>query len=278
MLAITRTCNKMSVLSAFVLKLVDKIAEDAGFTGYSIVCEPGSKPNDGLIATLTRVKVHRDQQTISNINTLHLMCKLMPENAAHCKEWHTVLLFEREVLMYTKILPAFLQFQRERGLSDSECFISYPKCYAAVADATKNEYAIIMEDLRSQEFVMWNCEVPPPLNHLVRIVGEIAKFHAISFALKDQRPLEYAEFKNTNDLLLMLYEAEGMSTMQDEAIDQAIAVLDNSEHAAPLRDLKKNNLSLMRKLLKEGLCEPYGVIGHGDCWSNNHLYRYTDGV
>lgn len=261
----------MYTLPPFVCKLIEKIAYDEGMSeGYRIETEPGSKPNDGIIADLIRVTV----SDVATSNKLQLICKLMPENIARISEFHTDKLFAREILMYTKILPRFLAFQREKSLSDAECFLSYPKCYAAVADQTKQEYVLILEDLRPKGFSMWNCQVAPPVDHAERVVEELAKLHAISFALKDQQPDVYEKLKGITDLLHILYR-DGLKTMQNEAYDRSIAVLANPAHAAKLIELKEISEWQMNAYMNEGLCEPFGVIGHGDCWTNNNMFRYV---
>lgn len=268
-------------LPDFVIELIDKIANDTGIIDYRIETESGSKQNDGIVAALISVALIGNQKVADSPAVpikLQLMCKLMPENATKCKEWCIDQLFEREVLMYTKVLPLFLEFQREKGLTADQCFQAYPKCYASIVDHTKGRYAIIMEDLRSRDFRMWDCRTAPPVDHLKCVLGELAKFHAVSFALKDQRPQVFDELRQLDDLIMSMYYNGGMDNMMNEACDHAIVIADNPRFAAKLTELKENNLEIMGKYVRKEMTTECGVIGHGDCWTNNSMFRYDDEV
>ena len=55
-------------------------------------------------------------------------------------------------------------------------------------------------------------------------------------------------------------------------IDRAVGVMDETfmESRQKLMKLKEN----FRELVEPELAEPYTVLGHGDCWSNNFMYQY----
>lgn len=263
----------MSVqLPEFVTKLIDNIAIDTGFIDYRIETETGSKPNDGITATLTRVTiidVHAESS-----EKLHLMCKWIAQHTINDMKFQIHELFEREVLMYTKVLPLFLDFQHEKGLTADECFQAYPKCHASIVDRGTNQFAIIMEDLQSQNYRMWDSQTAPPVDHLRAVLHELARFHAVSFALKDQRPHVFEEFRQLYDVLLLLYEDCGFDSMINEVFDHAIATTDNPVYVAKLTELKDRNTELLKYYLDKDIFGAYDVIGHGDCWTNNSMFRY----
>lgn len=271
---------KMSVLPGYVNKLVAKIAVEAGFSEYSIETKPGSNQNDGFAASLTCVIISGQRQQFDGsgaTDELHLMCKLLPENSTRRKDLLVDELFEREALMYNKILPMFAAFQKEKGLKESECFVSYPKCYAAIADPINNEFVIIMDDLRRKGFVMWDIREAPPVQHLELVMAELAKFHAISFALKDQRPDAYNELKSHTDIMHRIFNG-CVKQMTIEGFERSIATLENSALVPKLIELKENHAKIQREYLLENSCEAFGVLGHGDCWTNNNMFRYENGV
>lgn len=267
--------KKMSSIPNYVKELVTEIAESEQFTNYTIETLAGCNQEDGFVGALIKVIISGDRNSVAA--KLHLLCKLIPENAARRKEFNADPLFEREIMVYNKILPAMTAFQREKGLSDAECFISYPKCYAAVANKEDDQYVIIMEDLRPQGFVMWSKRLPTPFDHATQIVTELAKFHAVSFAVKDQRPDIYAEFRKLPDLWRNMLKG-GFMNLQKMAFKRAIAVLDDVEHVRIVQDFSENTLKYYEEFLDENLCEPFGVITHGDCWINNVLFRYDNEV
>lgn len=265
----------MSTIPDYVRKLVEEIAESEGFTDYTIETQVGCNQEDGFVGALLKVIVSGDRDNVPN--QLHLLCKLIPENAARSQEFSLEPLFEREILIYNEILPTITRFQREKGLSEAECFVSYPKCYAAVANKASDQYVIIMEDLRPQGFIMWSKRIPTPLDHAIQIITELAKMHSVAFAVKDQRPDIDAEFRKLTDLWGHLLHA-GFMKMQQTAFKRAAAALDDAEHVAIVRDLMKNTLKYYKECLDENSSERFGVVAHGDCWINNVLFRYDSQV
>lgn len=270
----------MSALPEFVSELVKGIAVSEGFTNYTTEVSSGSSDKDGFIGIIKSITIQGDRLHNDKLkrDTLHLVCKLMPEDKGHRREFNIDTLFEREVLTYNKVLPLITAFQREKGLMDADCFLSYPKCYAAVADTEKDQFVIIMEDLRPKNFVMWPKREATPHSHASLILTELAKMHAVSFALKAQRPDVYDELRQIHDLFTLLFENNGVANMHKLGLATTVAVLEDEEHLKIAKHLQQHTKQYFTDCVKTGVCEPFGVIGHGDCWVNNHMYRYEDGV
>lgn len=266
-------------LPEYVLDLLNGIAKSEGFTEYKFEIKPGSNDGDNFSGILTCVAV-RGVRLINNIvenDELHLLCKLPPSSAARRQQFLSIQFFEREVHVYNKVLPLFENFQKEKGLSESDSFISFPKCYAAIANKESDQYVVIMRDLRPDGFVMRPKHIIAPVNHIYKIYGELAKLHALSFALKDQRPDAYAELKQTNDFLRKLF-ASNSPLRSMFGYDRAIAALKDTQHIAIANDLKANISEFLEDCLGDGVCEPFGVFCHADCHYNNFLFLYDEKV
>jgi len=152
--------------------------------------------------------------------------------------------------------------------------VSYPKCYAAVADDEKDQYAIIMEDLISTGFEMWPKQKPMPLHHVERILEELAKMHSVSYALKDQQPAIYNGLKQyTCDFWSTL--DKGMKPVVNAAYARAIDVLEKAEHVEILKVLQIDTVERFRRCVDSEAAEPFGVLGHGDCWINNVMFKHA---
>lgn len=272
----------MKTLPPFVDILLKEIAASEGFTeDAQIDQKSGSNSVDGFMGDILRIVISGARK-INERNLakdeLYLVCKLIPADSRQLDGFKANLVFERETLTYTKIFPQFAEFQRAKGLSGSDCFQCYPKCYAAVANADKCEYAIIMEDLRPKGFVMWPKTLPAPVDHLNRVVEELAKLHAISFALKDQQPDVYNELRQVNDLFRFTLRGNGVANWLKLAYDKAIAVLSDENHKKIAQDLRNNLYRMVDDHLGDGASDPFGVISHGDCWILNQLFRYNNEV
>lgn len=261
-------------------KLLNDVAENEGFSNYKFELESGSKPGEGYQGEIISVKLIGDRMKdgVAKKETLDLMCKVAPESRERRDVLRTIQAFEREVYTYTHVLPSFVKFQHEKGLSVDESFLAIPKVYAGVADDVTETYAVIMEDLRSRDFVMWPRHTPVPLDHEEVVFKQLGRFHGISFAMEDQRPEMFAEFKNLNDILAHEVETSYIGIIMGETIDRAINVLENDEHRNVIKCLKKNYLETWKSFFKEDDVEKFGAVGHGDCWINNIMFQYTENV
>lgn len=261
----------MSELPKYVRDLLSEIACGDGLSDYTIELSAGSKHGDNFLGIIHRV-VLRGQRNGAPAE-LRLIIKLSATNEVRRKEFQMDIVFEREALMYNKILPLFEKFQRERGLTDAEAFTSYPKCYAAVADVQNEQFAVIMEDLKVKGFDLLPKERPIDSDHLLLVVGQLARFHAISFAIKDQQPHVYDGLRNVKDLFRNFTNSNGFKQYMDMAFDRTIAVLDNEHHIDWLKDLKEKKHDILFAILADNASDPFAVIGHGDMWLNNMMFH-----
>lgn len=264
-------------LPEYVLNLLDGIAVSEGFTQYTIETAAGSKHGDGMCGIMTGATIIGDRQIDGQTSTdqLHLLCKVGPESATRRKEFNVEKAFTDEVFAHTKILPLFAAFQQEKGLLEDNCFRAYPKCYAAVADVEKCQFAVIMEDLKARDFVMWPKRKHVPKNHVYSMVERLAKFHAISFALRDQRPDEFESLRGPGSSLLAFFENCNTAKFMYVAYDRAIKVLKDPAHVAIIREVKDRMVDILRECLSE--VNGFSVVGHGDFWINNMLFQYNEG-
>lgn len=268
----------MAELPQYVVALLDNIAKTEGLTSYTIDLKPGSKHGDGFLGVMVSVVLtgSRNQGNTTIIDKLNLICKLAPDNPSRRKAFLTDDVFARETLAYKLVLPLFAKFQSEKGITGGECFNSYPKCYAAICDDEKEQYVIIMEDLRAKGFVMWPKNIPLTAQHSFAIVERLAKFHAVSFALKDQRPEVLEPFHNLEEIIIMFFERGSMGNVLQNSYDRALKALKDEKHIAIVNDLKLNSMKYLKECLVGGASKSHSVLCHGDVWINNLLFHYDN--
>lgn len=207
---------------------------------------------------------------------LHLICKMPPNNEIRNKNFKTDVVFSREIYMYSVVLPAFMRFQREKGLAVSDQFSAFPKTYVCENDAENGGFLLIMEDLRPQNYVMWPKEKVVPLDHEMLVLQEIGKFHALSFAMKDQRPHEFHALKPTTDTLSEIILHGKMRVFMEKTIQRAANVLINPAHKKLMLDFQKTFVKTIGSFLTGPWNKEFGCINHGDLWNNNILFQYAD--
>lgn len=276
---------KKPVLPQYVRDLLSKIAIDAGFQDIENSCvdlRAGSNQDDGFYGNLIAVTISGKRNSDCNGNdtnkkeTLHLLCKLMPGTAKSRDEMNMIEIFKREAFFYQKVFPAFDEFQTSKGLNAANGFFGHPKCYACICDEAADQFVIIMEDLRHRQYEMWPKKEPVDLAHVRCVLSEMAKFHAVSFALKAEKPELFAELNMVYDLLRTLMKRQTFLDCFNGSHRRAIGMIERHlpQHAAKFRGIWQNAEAHLEAVLDGTQFEPFAVLVHADCWNNNILFQY----
>lgn len=252
-----------TALPNYIQVLIDKIAIENGFKDYLVQVKQGSVAGDGFMSELSCITlVERNSE-----KKLHLVCKVAPLSKNRRKEFISDVAFTREAAFYTKLMPSLAKFQAEKKLSEEDQFLAYPKCYAAICDSENEHYAIILEDLRPQKFKLWNKAKTAPLENVRVAMREIGKFHGLSFAMKYQKPEEFAEFQKFTDIFRFFFESKNMQDMIRGSYEQAMSSLKRQDCKNIMIDLKENFLNYFDDCLNEKSSTYFGVICHGNVHS-----------
>lgn len=105
------------------------------------------------------------------------------------------------------------------------------------------------------------------------IVRELAKLHAISFAMKDQCPEKFAKFESLIDLWPTILDSGALCNVAHQNYRRIINILDKPEHTriygCYLKDIKKYYVACS----DESFPKQFRVINYGDAWMNNILLK-----
>ncbi|XP_053670921.1 uncharacterized protein LOC128721219 [Anopheles nili] len=252
------------------------VAREQGFTEglYTLENESGSNMGDGFVGQLLKVFIREANRE------LVVLCKLLPDN--ELRRQQGIALFERESEAYMDILPLLLKFQREKSLEQGmPIFDNVPRCYYAKTTFDKLESVIIMEDLRLQAYRMWNKANPVDFDHARLLMTTLGRLHAISFAMKEQQPVEFERCRNYTDSMFRMmdeYPAGSFEKMMVGMCNRAIDSLEQHDtfRREKLEQFKDRCVPEMMACVDGKAAEPYAIIGHGDCWSNNMMFQYED--
>lgn len=177
-------------------------------------------------------------------------------------------------------MAQFRQFEESKGIIAEEGgFNEYPTCYAVVDEAPYE--CLILEDLGVDNFVMLDRLTDEiTADHVKLVMRALGKFHALSFALKDQQPEKFKEL--SSQLVEIFYRVDNENirkfldpfgpgviklaeSMGDDHITEKIRELFTGDMCQKLADLVDGSHA-----------EPYAVIGHSDCWNNNTLFKFDE--
>ncbi|XP_049537410.1 uncharacterized protein LOC125952148 [Anopheles darlingi] len=264
------------VLPQYLYDAMEQVAREQGFTEgkYTLTFDIGSNKGDGFVGEMFKAHlVEGDRREV-------YLCKIPPINEARRKQFPSLMIFARETLAYSKLLPLMFAYQREKGVSEADGFFNAPKCYHSYCNEAAEESIIIMEDLRLQSYRMWDKMKTVNYEHARLVMEQLGRLHAVSFALKRDRPQEFEQFKVADPMHEMMPEGSPFEMMMKKVIGDAIETLDPSEtkERSKMQHLHDNFRQEMLRCSNSDLAEPYTVLGHGDCWVNNMMYRYKNGV
>ncbi|XP_053657727.1 uncharacterized oxidoreductase dhs-27-like [Anopheles marshallii] len=253
-----------------------QVAREQGFTEgfYRFQSGSGCNVGDGFAGDLVKVSIRETGRE------LVVLCKLLPEN--EIRKQQGVPLFDRESEAYVQILPLLLKFQREKNLPEGlPRFNNVPRCYYAKTTVDKMESVIIMEDLRLQAFRMWDKANPVDFEHARLLMITLGRLHALSFAMKDQRPDEFAQCREFTDPMTTMLALDPKNTFEKMTSSMCRRAIDTLEKHDTFRRRKLEQIQ--DRIVQEitacvdgKAAEPYAIIGHGDCWSNNMMFQYQE--
>lgn len=138
---------------------------------------------------------------------------------------------------------------------------------------------VLLEDMTAQRFaIIDKCTEEVTADHVRLVMRTLAKFHAISFALKDQQPNKFEElassltehFLNRNDRGLREYLTKRISRVFDVVSDEKDAHL-----LAKVKKLfERECLDVVADCLDVNVVGSAAIIIHGDTWQNNIMFQY----
>jgi thiamine kinase-like enzyme len=210
---------------------------------------------------------------------LSLILKCVPESEFRAKFLRDGKLMEREIKMFEKTL------QMLRGSLASP---KYPHFYNAVQDGGRD--TLVVKDMRPLGYTTRPRKLGLDAAHLRLVIKEIAHLHGLSIALRIQQPdvfkTEIQDFYVEN--MYAEENREQSSMFLGMTLGNLAQAIENnlpfrfyriskimkhiSEHVF---DELKNVIILPND--EEELEKRVLVLNHGDCWSNNMLFKYEEG-
>lgn len=265
-------------LPAQLLPHLADIAKAEGLVEYTVEHEPGTKPGDGFMSemiavTLVGKETNTDSDKLLAQKRVPLICKLQPTSSVRQEQFSSSVMFEREVFVYNRLFPLLVRLQRYHKLTDEEGFYSFPKCYVAAMDVFNDESLIIMQDLRADGYALLDKSQPIGLEAATLFVQQLGRLHGLSFVLREQRPEVFADFIGIKEHFTALVYSNSTKAMFDSCYDRAIRVLDKPEDVAFMKKLREHWQKIMVDSVEPSTMGRFGVFGHGDCWSNNLMWK-----
>ncbi|CAH0562112.1 unnamed protein product [Brassicogethes aeneus] len=243
----------------------------------------GSGRGDNYTASLYRLKLDGHKKTNDGFDqwTTSIIYKCLPESAARREAYKSEKLFRNEVAFYTKVMPLYEKFQKSKENILSSTFQAIPKCYYA------RDNLIVLEDLRLSGYEMADRKVGLNFKQITAVLDELAKFHAVSLAVKMLHPQDFYTLLNTRDgISEALFIKENEEWYRDYYKHAIQNVLDMASKKLSKLELGTTILNKFANFANDSFFEkminlvsdtgPLSVLCHGDCWTNNILFKLDD--
>ncbi|XP_048007041.1 uncharacterized protein LOC125242314 isoform X2 [Leguminivora glycinivorella] len=206
-----------------------------------------------------------------------IILKSIPRSLSRRLTFRSDEFFKNEIKFYTEVLPAMLKFQSTKNLS--EPFDNCPKAFLTYIDGEND--IICLEDVSIYNFGPYAVRQEGiDYKHCKQTYKTMAKFHALSFAMRDQQPEEFNRISNLifetyyDDRLWDWYETF-WKRLCGIAIDAVEKEYPNSKYVEKVKEFAVPER--YKEMVKAVRDRTNGVIGHGDSWTNNFLYKYMNG-
>lgn len=184
-------------------------------------------------------------------------------------------IFKKEINFYMSLLP-----EMNLALTDvGQKALRFPRCYH-VSRETDREL-IFMEDLRDRGFRMVARTEGLDIAHTTLALDELARLHAASLLV--QAKLSNQDLTHQHDYLLKDLTThddknpEALLPMFQGYLRQAAALMSQIKGYEKVVSWIESLKPRMREVLEEQTSRgKYNAVCHGDCWSNNLLFRWVD--
>ncbi|XP_075221441.1 uncharacterized protein LOC142324499 [Lycorma delicatula] len=259
------------ITSDLINNLMDKVRP--GITVSSFKVETGSRRGDNYTAMLFRVVIN-----LTDGSEESLIIKCLPDSIVRRQAFKSDVLFQNEVAFYTQALPALLSFQEENCKGGIK-FSSVPKCHLAQDDL------IVLEDLKARGFDMPDRKTGLNLDQCTMVLRILARFHALSFAMKYREPEKFQHLvkESVNEVYFTLDNEDWYRDYYRTATRNALTMVKEKLTGIEMADYIEKFKSFvdgdsvfrsMVEMVKPR--EPLAVLCHGDCWSNNIMFKYNN--
>lgn len=172
-------------------------------------------------------------------------------------------------------MPAFHEFEMTKGVDIKKTgFTEHPNCYQTI-NIEFNE-CLLLEDLCIRGLsTIDRRNGLMTADHVLLVMKGFAKFHAISFALKDQHPEKFNELtSNLSEVFICKTNVQLRYYLSEQAKEVFKALSDEDELLAKVKKFyEREAIDIAADCIDLKSTGPASVITYGDVHQNNILFR-----
>ncbi|KAJ3649967.1 hypothetical protein Zmor_021680 [Zophobas morio] len=225
---------------------------------------------DGFLGEFYKVSVKDDESN----SIYYLAIKKAPVEKTRREEQSMDMVYQNEISFYSEIVPAFRQFEQEQHVSKP--FDSIARYFTSNSQIGRE--IIVFEDITKMGYILREKDLLLDDAHAKLIFETYGHYHAISFCLKNKKPEEFARLTaSLHPIWKNLGEKERFLTFLKASLKDTQESLNPDEDEIVLEKFRKYVDNTQEIFLES--CDykgQYSGIVHGDCWSNNMMFKYQD--
>ncbi|KAK4884223.1 hypothetical protein RN001_000494 [Aquatica leii] len=256
-----------------VLAIFEEVLHEMCIKNYSKKVSCGTEKGQNYLGIIAQVQVNGCDNKMNNVQ-LHFIIKSAPHDEEYRKLAFVENCYNREIYIYSKLLPEFERIQYEKGIIN--CFRCYPLFYKASSKCFME--ALILQDLKFSGYRHYNQQKFIDCSHIYLLVQKLGAFHALSYATRILKPYLFEDIvKNTQEASFNNFGTECIRSVSKHRIELALKSLDsNSIVYKKFKNFSENMFEILSKCIDSKLVDEYAVINHGDCALTNYMFKYQD--
>jgi hypothetical protein len=262
--------SSASDIQTQLTEVLNSAAKKLNLKKFSLKLNLNALKGDGFLGDFYKVSIIDDEAK----KKYDLAVKKAPTEKIRREESRIDLAYENEIFFYSEICPAFRKFEEEHRISKPFDFV--PEYF--VSDSQLGKEMIVLEDITKEGFVLRDKNLLFDDDHAKLIFKTYGHFHAISFCLKEQKPEEFSKLtKSFKNIWNEIFEKGIFVNIIKSHVEIAYEALDPGEHVEIMVKVKKY-IENCKEILRECISyngKYFGIL-HGDCWSNNMMFKYQD--
>ncbi|KAJ8977340.1 hypothetical protein NQ317_017754 [Molorchus minor] len=262
----------VGVAKADITSWVTRAVGTVDLRNCEINVQGKTEKGDGYLGEIVFVSVNGDNNE-NEKQLLDLVVKHGKTNDELRKNFPIRDTFEGEIHIYEKVIPTFQKFQREKQVLSM--FENVPKCYLTLM--LKNMEVLVLENIRTAGYELHDKKQPMNVDHLKLILRKYGQFHALSFALRDQRKDEFKSLcDGVKDLFIEFSKDTSIKESYRKSLETFLIMAKERGDLDLYQKLKNwvirdvGDILVDSRSEKEEQC----VFLHGDCWNNNFMFKY----
>lgn len=231
-----------------------------GFTSRSAVPKGAN-----YVGLLLRLQVTYVKQGEKKSRSLILKTALLSEETAKVLEEFGVL--EKEMLMYTNVLPLYTNLLQANGDLD--------QLFPVTLHTDSTTQTLILEDLKDRGYQIADRLKGLDMNHMKIAISKLSKLHACSMVLEQEKRINLKSFQRGQIGKNGGVWNDWYKAMMNAMVDEIKTWEGYENYVRKLEGLRTTFIDQASDMFDDIDTFPKVLI-HGDYWTNNMMFSYDE--